>query len=95
MKSEAVRTVAPTRKRLGSGIVPCDSPLIFEVEVLQTDDRSVMLRAERTSGGYPQKPGAMVHPWWLARVELPPPPAYYLNFCAYLKQESMPASWRR
>merc|ERR1719265_793800 len=37
----------------------------------------------------PVGPGLFVRPYWLARLQLPPPLPYYVSFCRYLARTGM------
>mmetsp|Transcript_105149 Transcript_105149/g.307315 ORF Transcript_105149/g.307315 Transcript_105149/m.307315 type:complete len:576 (+) Transcript_105149:36-1763(+) len=69
-------------------IVPPNSDLIFEVDVLAVDGKKRPSRPGAASLRTPQTSAedgpALVHPWWLARVQRPVPTAYYRNVCKYL-----------
>eukprot|EP00435_Cladocopium_sp_Y103_P074988 s114_g52.t2 len=74
-------------------IVPPDCELIFEVHILEVDG---ILCAKDQCDRLPPaavtaiQPKDFHHPWWLARVELPSPPLYYLNFCTQTAKQRTP-----
>lgn len=74
-------------------IVPPDCELIFEVHILEVDG---ILCAKDQCDRLPPPavtemgPNDFHHPWWLARVELPAPPLYYLNFCTQTAKQRTP-----
>lgn len=78
-------------------MVPPSSDIIFEVEILVVDGRTKSPK-EPLAAVAPllvPKPSAddvllFNHPWWLARVDRPPPPVHYLNVCRHLAREGVP-----
>lgn len=69
------------------GIIPPDTDLTFEVELLDVDGSKVAPQERPTLPD--ALPGKQLNiPWWLARVERPRPSQYYLSFCRHMARGS-------
>jgi len=82
-------------------VIPPDSDLTFEVHVVGMDGASCLGSTEHGGTGKSDINTAMLsssststalfkHPWWLCRVQRPPPTAYYLSFCRHLARSLPP-----
>mmetsp|Transcript_4922 Transcript_4922/g.11556 ORF Transcript_4922/g.11556 Transcript_4922/m.11556 type:complete len:564 (-) Transcript_4922:68-1759(-) len=72
-------------------MVPPNSDLIFEIELLVVDGKASLPQAAHRGPPRARRAVAdssdslvLIHPWWLARVDRPKPSPYYISFCRYM-----------